>query len=246
MVLVVKCMNPHPTEQGSDKEEAVMEKEKVIEILKNRNKGNRLVVILNKDTILVEETKKFNEALTELLESQPETLSEEEIKTIMRDMTNRYVTLSTVIETQIQQFASALAGKIPKPQEYCECGEKSYPTKINYSASGTAEFGCGICGKQFKPLPEPESYDIKVMADEHGKLTTPIYIGIEKIEYLGIYEVYGKKWWVVKADDKEPEIEELELSAKQPHEPDIRGAYARIFRLEEKTNELIRYLTKKG
>jgi len=42
-----------------------------------------------------------------------------------------------------------------------------------------------------------KDYEIYVHAGMDGRLTTPIYIGIEKIEKLGLYEVYGKKWWVI-------------------------------------------------
>ena len=65
------------------------------------------------------------------------------------------------------------------------------------------------------PKPEedkkPQDIEIFVSADMQGKLTTPIYIGITEITHLGLYEFYGKRWWITETgrlkslqDNKEP------------------------------------------
>lgn len=69
---------------------------------------------------------------------------------------------------------------------------------------------CQYCGAdlKFKLAEEAEeSYTIQALADTEGNLLYPFFIGIEKITQFGIYKVYGKKWWVIRAGRPAQEAE---------------------------------------
>lgn len=57
-------------------------------------------------------------------------------------------------------------------------------------------------------------YDIKVLVDKENNLIQPIYIGAQKITHLGLYKVYGERWWVVKADEPMPTPEKEQCECR--------------------------------
>ena len=94
---------------------------------------------------------------------------------------------------------------------------KSYPIEPSDIPELASVLANKIPAKEDK---KPQDIEIFVSADMQGKLTTPIYIGITEITHLGLYEFYGKRWWITETGrlkspqaNKEP-IGELELD---PH-----------------------------
>ena len=87
-----------------------------------------------------------------------------------------------------------------KKTKYCNC----LTLKPWHCQDNDGEFSvCGVCGKEIKPKEESKETDptITVITDEEGNLTTPIYLGTDKITKIGIYEAYGKRWWIVKGEE---------------------------------------------
>ena len=106
-----------------------------------------------------------------------------------------------------------------------------------------------------KEKSKPQTFDIQVLANEEGTLISPIYIGIQKITQLGVYKIYGVRWWVIRfcpspsEQVKLPErldFDKLNIVRIDPEKRRfVQELQITLNKIRNKLNELIDYLEKK-
>jgi hypothetical protein len=122
-----------------------------------------------------------------------------------------------ITEAEIELTPEELADQLPEGYQLCKMGKYFVEPQPPKECKPEVKFGntCPECHLQYgicrcKPECKPEnSFDMKVEADDKGKIKYPFYIGITKITDLGIYEIYGHKWWILRSKD-EPKFERID------------------------------------